>query len=198
MPTLRKPSADAVPAFPAAQAELPFTYPDVGATAAEPPPGWTVDRTRARVGTGPGAFAAAKAALARWEQFRLGWVEAAPAGAPLAPGACVAVLARVLGLWWLNACRVVYTVDEETRFGFAYGTLPGHAESGEERFLVEWDRASGAVWYDIVAFSPGGRRSGSRAPRSRRCGGRSGARTCLHPEGVGQHSPGRSPGFAKA
>ena len=153
MPTLRKPSADAVRAFLAAQAELPFTYPDVGATAAEPPPGWTVDRTRARVGTGPGAFAAAKAALARWEQFRLGWVEAAPAGAPLAPGACVAVLARVLGLWWLNACRVVYTVDEETRFGFAYGTLPGHAESGEERFLVEWDRASGAVWYDIVAFS---------------------------------------------
>jgi uncharacterized protein (UPF0548 family) len=143
MPALRKPSADAVRAFLAAQAGLPFTYPDVGATAADPPAGWTVDRTRARVGTGEGAFIAAKAALARWEQFDLGWVEAAPAGVPLAEGACVAVVARVLGLWWLNACRVVYTVDEPCRFGFAYGTLPGHAERGEERFLVEWDRGVG-------------------------------------------------------
>jgi len=48
-------------------------------------------------------------------------------------------------------------VDERdrpvTRFGFAYGTLPEHAESGEERFLIEWDRAGGGVWYDILAFS---------------------------------------------
>jgi len=39
------------------------------------------------------------------------------------------------------------------RFGFAYGTLPGHVESGEERFLIEWDRADNCVWYDILAFS---------------------------------------------
>jgi uncharacterized protein (UPF0548 family) len=26
------------------------------------------------------------------------------------------------------------------RFGFAYGTLAQHAESGEERFTVEWNR----------------------------------------------------------
>ena len=65
-------------------------------------------------------------------------------------------VARCLGLWWLNACRIAYVVDEEgpvTRFGFANGTLPGHSAAGEERFLVEWDRASGAVWYDILAFS---------------------------------------------
>ena len=39
------------------------------------------------------------------------------------------------------------------RFGFAYGTLPEHAESGEERFTVEWHEADDAVWYDILAFS---------------------------------------------
>jgi uncharacterized protein (UPF0548 family) len=47
-------------------------------------------------------------------------------------------------------------VDEAgpvARFGFAYGTLPGHAESGEERFLVEWDRTGDAVRYDVLAFS---------------------------------------------
>lgn len=40
-----------------------------------------------------------------------------------------------------------------TKFGFAYGTLPDHAGSGEERFLIEWDRADNSVWYDILAFS---------------------------------------------
>ena len=39
------------------------------------------------------------------------------------------------------------------KFGFGYGTLPAHAETGEERFLVEWDRRDDCVWYDILAFS---------------------------------------------
>ncbi len=39
------------------------------------------------------------------------------------------------------------------RFGFAYGTLEDHAESGEERFLVEWNRENDEVWYDLLAFS---------------------------------------------
>ena len=153
MPALRKPSPEAVRAFLDAQAPLAFTYPGVGATAAEPPAGYVVDRTRAIIGTREAAFRAARAALARWGQFDLGWVEAAPADTPIAAGACVGVVAHVLGFWWLNACRIVYTVDDATRFGFAYGTLPGHAESGEERFLVEFDPAGGSVSYDITAFS---------------------------------------------
>lgn len=39
------------------------------------------------------------------------------------------------------------------RFGFVYGTLPGHVECGEERFQVEWNRNDDSVWYDIFAFS---------------------------------------------
>ena len=68
----------------------------------------------------------------------------------------MAILARIAGLWWLNASRIIYVIDESApvqRFGFAYGTLPGHAECGEERFLIEWDQAEGSVWYDILAFS---------------------------------------------
>lgn len=154
---LRKPSPDDVRAFLAEQSALAFTYPEVGATATAPPAGYVVDHTRARIGTGEAAFLDAKAALARWEQFALGWVEAVPADVPLAAGACVGVLARAVGVWWLNACRIVYTVDDEVgavqRFGFAYGTLPGHAAIGEERFLIEFDRADGSVSYDILAFS---------------------------------------------
>ena len=87
MLTLRRPTPAALDRFRAAQAALDFTYPAVGATAAEPPAGYVVDRTRARLGDGEAVFAAARAALERWEQFRLGWVEATPADAPLRPGA---------------------------------------------------------------------------------------------------------------
>ena len=50
-------------------------------------------------------------------------------------------------------CRVVYVLDAPTARGFAYGTLPGHAECGEERFAVRYDRASGSVYAEVVAFS---------------------------------------------
>jgi uncharacterized protein (UPF0548 family) len=87
----------------------------------------------------------------------LGWVEAWPADTPIRAGETVAVLIRAFGLSWLNAARIVYvvneTTDSTTRFGFAYGTLPGHVEAGEERFLIEWDLAANGVFYDIYAFS---------------------------------------------
>jgi uncharacterized protein (UPF0548 family) len=115
-----------------------------------------VGHTRIKLGDGEAAFTRARDALRRWDQFRLGWVEAWPATAPIRAGEVVASVARLLGLWWLSACRVAYVVDEAgpvARFGFANGTLPAHPLRGEERFLVEWDRAGGGVWYDILAFS---------------------------------------------
>jgi uncharacterized protein (UPF0548 family) len=151
-PSLQKPSPETLRAFLAAQATLDFTYAAVGATAIAPPPGYVVDHTRIRLGHGPAVFAAARAALGRWDHFRLGWVEIWPPGLPIQAGQMVAVVARVAGLWWLNACRIISVADEADQFGFTYGTLPGHAESGEERFRIERDR-SDAVWYDILAFS---------------------------------------------
>jgi uncharacterized protein (UPF0548 family) len=154
--TLRKPSAESIQHFLERQATLGYTYEAVGATSDRPPAGYVVDHTRIKLGTGEDAFNAARAAIERWEHFRLGWVEAWPSESSIQPGAAVAVLAHLFGLWWLNACKLVYVVDEAgpiTRYGFAYGTLPAHAESGEERFLIEWDRVDGGVWYDILAFS---------------------------------------------
>ena len=148
----RKPSDERIRDFLAAQAKLDLTYTAVGATATVPPTGYTVDRTRIGLGEGEAVFQAAKAALERWEHFRLGWVEVLPPQTPIQANQVVAVVARTFGLWWLNACRIIYVVDEADRFGFAYGTLPDHAETGEERFLVERDQEAG-VRYDIVAFS---------------------------------------------
>jgi uncharacterized protein (UPF0548 family) len=153
---LRKPSAEAMRLFLREQAKLDFTYSAVGATVGTPPTGYVVDHTRIKLGEGELVFNSAKAALHRWEQFQLGWVEAWPPDTPIQSGEVVAVVGRSIGLWWLNSCRIVYVVDDSgpiTKFGFAYGTLPGHVESGEEKFLIEWDRVENSVCYDILAFS---------------------------------------------
>ena len=156
MVSLKRPSAETMREFLASQSRLGFTYSAVGATASVPPAGYLVDHTRIKLGQGEATFTKAKDALGRWDEFRLGWLEAWSPQTPIQVAEVVAVVARNLGLWWLNACRIVYVVDEVgsvSRYGFAYGTLPDHAGTGEERFLVEWDHASGDVWYDILAFS---------------------------------------------
>ena len=156
MVSLRRPSTETIRGFLTVQSKLGFTYTAVGATASLPPADYVVDHTRIKLGQGEEVFMKAKAALGRWQQFRLGWVEVWSPETPIQTGEVVAVIARNLGLWWLNACRIVYVVDEEEpiqRYGFAYGTLPDHAGTGEERFLVEWNSVSGEVWYDILAFS---------------------------------------------
>jgi uncharacterized protein (UPF0548 family) len=152
---VRRPSAGLISAFLQRQGRLPFSYPQVGASAGEAPDGYDLDHNRARLGAGRAVFDAACDALRRWAQFPAPWTAVHPADAPLEPGSVVAVLARAFGLWWLSAARVVYAVEEAAplrRFGFAYGTLPGHVEEGEERFTVEW-HADGSVWYDLRAFS---------------------------------------------
>lgn len=154
--SLQKPSADALRRFLGTQRHLDYNYAAVGATEHTPPPGFVVDRTRIELGRGEEAFVAAKEALGSWEQFRLGWVAAWPCDTPLQSGELVAVLGRAIGLWWLNACRIIYTIDDQGpvhRYGFAYGTLPGHVACGEERFLIQWDEATDIVRYDILAFS---------------------------------------------
>jgi uncharacterized protein (UPF0548 family) len=152
----RRPEPDQIAQFISDQAGNPFSYRAVGATCAEPPLGFIVDRNRIRLGHGQEVFDAAQRALAEWRMFDIGWVELFQPDTPIAPGMTVAVLAKVCGLWFLNACRIVYTVDEDDpvrRFGFAYGTLPEHAESGEERFLIEWNHEDDSVSYELLAFS---------------------------------------------
>lgn len=152
---LRKPTSDTIRRFLDAQRQQDLSYRSIGATAGEPPAGYVVDHTRVKLGTGADVFAAAKAALERWQQFPAAWISTWPVNAPIREGEVLVLTVRCLGLWWLNACRIVYLIDEQAegaKFGFAYGTLPAHAGTGEERFLVELD-GQGDVWYDILAFS---------------------------------------------
>lgn len=149
---IREPSETDAARFVASQRDLPFSYAEVGATNTTPPSGYTVDHNRIQLGSGEGTYRSAVDALKNWRHFDLGWVTIAPRGVRVEVGATVAVKARAFGTWSLSATRVVYTIEEERRFGFAYGTLPDHVEKGEERFLVEW-LSDDTVWYDILAFS---------------------------------------------
>ena len=160
--SLRPPTDGAVAVFLREQdASGQFSYADRGATRnpGAQPAGYVNDHNRVRLGSGEDEFARACAALRGWRMFPAGWTRIRPEAAPIRTGQTVAMIARALGLWWLNACRIVYLIDETAeggavvrRFGFAYGTLDAHVEEGEERFSVEL-HADGSVWYDLRAFS---------------------------------------------
>jgi uncharacterized protein (UPF0548 family) len=154
---LSSPHRTKIEALLAVQATLPHSYAAVGATATTPPAHYVVDHNRVLLGHGLATFTHACAALRRWTMFDFAWIDLCWPDAPIAVGTTVGVLARLPGVQILNACRIVYVVDETdaacTRFGFAYGTLPGHVERGEECFLIEWHHADDRVWYDILAFS---------------------------------------------
>ena len=153
---LRKPSSSAIESFIATQRRQPFSYQEVGASRGQVPAGYNVDHNRILLGSGDETFARAVSAIQSWQMFNLGWCRLYPSGAPVEVGTTVAVLVRHFGFWSLNACRIVYLLEASgavRRYGFAYGTVAGHAEVGEERFSVEWDEGDGSVWYDLYAFS---------------------------------------------
>ena len=132
----------------------PVTYPEVGATrdATALPPGYLHDVYSLQVGDGDRAFQRAKDALRLWQAHRHVGATLTPNNPPLVTGAIVVVTFHLGPVRVVAPCRIVYVTDEADRFGFAYGTLPGHTERGEEAFRVRRG-ADGVVTFDVVAFS---------------------------------------------
>jgi uncharacterized protein (UPF0548 family) len=130
-------------------ATMTFTYQQVGATAGELPDGYHHVRKSAVIGNGRPRFDDAAAKVMRWGMLRGAGVRVEASSEVAAVGSEVLV-----GLGPLRApCRVVYIIDEQNRRGFAYGTLPGHPESGEELFAVRYDPSTGDLHAEVVAFS---------------------------------------------
>ena len=128
---------------------LSFTYPEIGATSGSPPPGYHHLHASAVIGHGRARFEEAAEEVMRWGMLR---------GAGLHVDATTEVAAVgsevIVGLGPIRApCRVVYVVDEPNHRGFAYGTLQGHAEAGEELFAVRYDPIADAVHAEVSAFS---------------------------------------------
>ena len=153
----REPAAKQIQQFLEAQRGAAWSYAEVGASRsdAERPGGYDLDHNRIQLGHGARVYAAACTAIQQWRMFPSAWTRISPPAAPIRVGQTVAMIASALGLWWINAARIVYTIDGQgpiRRFGFAYGTLLAHVEEGEERFSVE-QHEDGTVWYDLRAFS---------------------------------------------
>jgi uncharacterized protein (UPF0548 family) len=135
-----------------------FTYANVGATRGDGPlpSGYNHLRRRMRVGAGEAAFLEAADAVLSWRMHEGMRVHPQADNPRAEPGARV----------WLHLgvgprlvvvrapCEVVWAVDEPRTKGFAYGTLRGHPERGEEAFVVDWDDDD-SVWLTIKAFSNG-------------------------------------------
>ena len=128
---------------------LALTYPEVGATAGVLPDAYHHLQLTAPISRGRQRFERAADSVLRWGMQRGAGLRVRADHAVATPGAVVLV-----GVGPLTApCRVVYVVDEPNRRGFAYGTLPGHPECGEESFTVRYDPGDDTVHATVRAFS---------------------------------------------
>ena len=89
--------------------------------------------------------------------YALDWTQVKPEKIPIKKGEIVITMISHLGFWSLNPCLIIYLIDESKdklqKFGFAFGTLPAHAETGEEKFEIEWNLETDEVFYEIYAFA---------------------------------------------
>jgi uncharacterized protein (UPF0548 family) len=133
--------------------DLRLTYEEVGATAGPVlPKGYHHDRVSTELGGGAHVWARAQEAVRTWQGHRRAGATIYPAEAIIAVGTEVVATVRLGLLFIVAPCRVVYVTAEPDRVGFAYGTLPGHPERGEEAFHVT-RHGDGPVRFEIVAFS---------------------------------------------
>jgi len=144
--SLRKPSPERLRGLLESWSDEPLSY--------TPPltDGFIADEHAVKLGSGDAVYGAACAALDTWGMFPQ-WAEVARhAVSGQETGQIVAMVTRICGLWWVNPCRILRRCDSANTHGFVYGTLPEHAECGEEMFAIE-KHPDDSVWYVIRAFS---------------------------------------------
>lgn len=131
--------------------QVSFTYLEVGATASKLPAGYQYLMAQRVVGNGSALFEECGETI-------LNWGIQSGSGFLLKNSNKVRAGDRnILGLRWglfktSAPCQVVYVLDEPDRKGFAYGTITGHPERGEESFIVSMN-SDGLVTFQITAFS---------------------------------------------
>jgi uncharacterized protein (UPF0548 family) len=133
--------------------DAPFSYPEVGATrSGTVPPGYRRLHRGIVLGRGGARFEEAAGALLGWRMHLAAGLTVRADRATAEPGTAVLLGVGVGRLRITAPCRVVYVVDEPRRRGFAYGTLGGHPERGEELFLVDL-LPDDTVRLTVTAFS---------------------------------------------
>jgi uncharacterized protein (UPF0548 family) len=129
------------------------TYDDLGATlVGKRPDGFHHHSYETVLGSGVDTFHLAIAGLKAWQAHRIAGVRVFPEGQAIQTGATVVVTVGTPLLALAAPCRIVSIIDGQSRWGFAYGTLPGHPEQGEEAFAVSL-APDETVRFEIEAFS---------------------------------------------
>ena len=133
--------------------DAPLTYAEVGATRApEMPAGYLHGEWTQVVGSGRQVFERVAAAVLDWTPQRSVGLRVRATGSPGEVGTVVVLTAGLPRLGYDIPCRVVWASTTGNERGFAYGTLPGHPESGEECFTVRLTEG-GDVVVAIRVFS---------------------------------------------
>lgn len=133
-----------------------LTYDEVGATGGDLPAGYHHARLQRVIGHGLADFERAGELLLSGEVQRRAGAEVRMSETPLREGTRVDMRLRLGPAVFRIPCLVVWAERTEDSCGFAYGTLPGHPERGEERFELRLE-PSGEVVFTIFAFSRPGR-----------------------------------------
>ena len=129
-----------------------LTYPEVGGTRRALPSGYRNLYRDQVIGSGSHTFTGAAAALLNWQVHLRAGIGVSASSPIAAEGADVLLHWRIGPLRLTAPCRVVYVINEPGLRGFAYGTLDGHPESGEEAFCIRLHE-DGTVTLAITAFS---------------------------------------------
>lgn len=128
--------------------EARLSYPEVGATLdVEMPEGYRHSERRVRVGKGREAFDRAADAVMSWQIHRGAGLTVLSSDERAEPDEVAVVRLTIGPLHVDGPNRVVAVIDEPDRRGFAYGTLQGHPERGEQAFIVDIDD------HDVVTFT---------------------------------------------
>jgi uncharacterized protein (UPF0548 family) len=129
------------------------TYDTLGAALTrQRPAGFRHQHADIVLGAGRETFERAVEGLQTWKAHRLPGMSVFPHDQAIVVGATVILTLGTSLVSVLVPCRVVAVVDEPGRWGFAYGTLPGHPEQGEEAFTVSIS-PNETVRFEIEAFS---------------------------------------------
>jgi len=129
------------------------TYRDVGGTlAGARPEGFHHDHYETLLGQGVRTFLRSVEGLKTWRAHRLPGMRVFPDTQEIVTGATVIVTLGSPLIAIAVPCRIVTVAYGPTRWGFAYGTLPGHPEQGEEAFIVSMSPDQ-SVRFEIEAFS---------------------------------------------
>lgn len=126
------------------------TYPEIGASRGDVlPSGYHHVRVEERIADASG-FDRAVEGLRTWAAHEGAGLRIVPSE-PVEPNGTVIAVTSMGPARIVAPCRIVAVFQEPDSFGFAYGTLPGHPERGEESFVLE--RRDDSTYFCVRAFS---------------------------------------------